>query len=257
MRDVFVADLASGALTRANITQGGQQQTRADAAEIPGAYDPVMSDDGRITAFWAYGGWTLTPGDSGRVGGVFVRDLTTLDADRARLVAVLGHGTSLSFSWSAPSRPSGPVSRGRASPLTGANVLQPFDISPSTTFVTHSGHPASTVYRFWVQALVPRGLGPGSGTAVVPVVAAPGSVAAPSLVSLGVVAGPWSAGSRAQLWRRVRGTSTWQYVQSALVGADGRAVLRGYASTSVDWDVRIIRGDAPVGARRVTTTVSR
>jgi hypothetical protein len=256
MQDVFLADLAAATLSRANITWTGQQQTRVNRQEIPGSYDPTVDDSGNVVAFWAYGGWLLVPGDSGHVGGTFVRDLTTHAADRPRLLAVLGSGNSLSASWQAPTTPTGPIGRYRLSPLAGDNVLQPFDATPSTRFTTHSGYRASTVYRFWLQALMPTGLGPYSTVAYVPVVSAPSSVPARTLVSLAVVAGPWLAGTRAQLWRRAAGTTTWQYVQSAALATDGRAMLRGYATTSVQWEVRIKPVGAPTGARRVNTSTS-
>jgi len=217
----------------------------------------VADDSGNVVAFWTYGGWSLVPGDAGHVGGTFVRDLSTLAADRPRLAAVLGSGSSaLSASWLAPATPSGPISRYRLSPLTGGNVLQPFDVTPSTRFTTHAGYPASTVYRFWLQTLMPHGLGPYSAVAYVPVVSAPSSVPAGTLVRIAVVAGPWLAGTRAQLWRRAAGTTTWQYVQSAVVSADGRTLLQGYAKTSVQWEVRVKPVVGPIGARRVSTSTS-
>ena len=63
--DIFIKDLATGAVTRLTVGSGGEQS-------INGAYGPVFSPDGTKIAFYG-----SAPGFAAPALGIFVKDLTT------------------------------------------------------------------------------------------------------------------------------------------------------------------------------------
>jgi len=78
MRDVFVKDLQSGAITRASTdSHGAQAEYREDAWNMMWCpMDPVISADGRYVAF-STSDSNLVPGDTNQSLDVFVKDLVS------------------------------------------------------------------------------------------------------------------------------------------------------------------------------------
>ena len=86
--DVFVADLATGALRRVSISSRGRQGTGA-------SYNPSVSGDGRLISFTSAAS-NLVPRDRNRVPDVFVRDQLTHTTRRVS-VSSRGHGQNASI----------------------------------------------------------------------------------------------------------------------------------------------------------------
>jgi hypothetical protein len=79
--DVFVKDLVSGAIVRANVSAGGAQANRSE-----GFPEPSLSADGRYVAFQS-SATNLVPGDTNGLRDVFVKDLNTGAIVRATVTA--------------------------------------------------------------------------------------------------------------------------------------------------------------------------
>ena len=75
--DAYVRDLVSGVTSRVSVSSSGAQGRHASG-------DPVLSADGRLVAFWS-AARNLVPGDTNRLGDVFVHDRET---GRTRRVSV-------------------------------------------------------------------------------------------------------------------------------------------------------------------------
>ena len=79
MGDIFIKDLTTGAITRANVA--------ADGTEANGlSYRPVLSADGKTIAFSSYAS-NLVPGDTNGASDIFIKDLTTGASTRANVAA--------------------------------------------------------------------------------------------------------------------------------------------------------------------------
>lgn len=92
--DVFVKDLASGAIRRASVATDGTQGNDI-------AYSPALSDDGRVVAFISKSS-NLVPADTNGTLDVFVRDL---DAGRTERATVSGAGAEHDDRLPRPDRP--------------------------------------------------------------------------------------------------------------------------------------------------------
>ncbi|MCE9592685.1 MAG: calcium-binding protein [Planctomycetes bacterium] len=95
--DVFVRDLATGALTMASVSSSGAQ---ANGYNLK----PVLSDSGRIVAFESHA-TNMVPGDTNGQTDIFVRDLDTNTTVRAS-VSSAGIGAN-DLSWAPSLSPDG------------------------------------------------------------------------------------------------------------------------------------------------------
>jgi Tol biopolymer transport system component len=75
--DIFVKDLATGAIARISTDAAGVQGKGDGSMYYNGSsYGPVFSPDGSKVAFWSYD-INLVPGDTNGVSDIFVKDLAT------------------------------------------------------------------------------------------------------------------------------------------------------------------------------------
>jgi YVTN family beta-propeller protein len=101
VRDVFVKDLSDGRIVRANLTEGGQQDTTTNSSFN---MEPALSADGRFVAFMTFG--RLVAADNESHTDIYVRDLQagTLDLVSTTSTDELGDWRSYSPAISADGR---------------------------------------------------------------------------------------------------------------------------------------------------------
>ncbi len=142
-RDIFVKDLATGAITRANTAADGTQGNDR-------SYDTALSADGRFVAFRSHAR-NLVPGNSNDAPDIFVKDLATgaiervsTDADgtesngRSEYPALSADGTKVAFTSDASNLVAADtndrsdifvVTLGDAPPPTGSYSIAPASVT--------------------------------------------------------------------------------------------------------------------------------
>jgi len=92
--DVYVKNLASGAIEQASVATGGGQATGTNGDTVVGG-DSTISADGRFIAFWS-AATNLVSGDSNGFNDVFVRDRVAGTTIRVTSSGVQGNEHSYS-----------------------------------------------------------------------------------------------------------------------------------------------------------------
>jgi len=88
--DIFVKDLATGAITLVSTNEGGEQANNTSDR-------PVFSSDGTKVAFWSFA-TNLVPDDTNGTGEIFVKDLLTGAVTRVSTSATGEQGNGFTYS---------------------------------------------------------------------------------------------------------------------------------------------------------------
>jgi len=128
--DIFVHDRQTGATERVSIASSGAQGNS-------GSYDPSISADGRLVAFYSYASY-LVPGDTNGCHDVFVHDRQTGATERVSVDSsgVQGNGSSYSPSISADGR--------FVAFISGASNLVPWDTNGLDDIFVHDRQTGAT-----------------------------------------------------------------------------------------------------------------
>lgn len=129
--DVFVRDLATGAISRVSVATGGGQ---ADGSSTT----PAVSSDGRFVAFQSTAA-NLAPGDTNGVSDVFVRD--RLLGTTSRVSVSTGGVQGNSFSGYAAISADG----GHVAFMSSASTLVPGDTNSTADVFVHDRSTGATV----------------------------------------------------------------------------------------------------------------